>query len=201
MNYSKIHAHVAEYDAIDRDEILNEPQNYFGPNYQTVLNFWWFVESLQEVHLSKVTELYDEEFQISGWKEESRVLNNVEERIDLDFLSSAIGDSILEEIPHPEYSIRQSRHGAIFNATCELIAMDIIFERGGTLVYVPMFDDIKEDVPPQTGKNHCPEIPVQSLHNFGSFVQVYNSTQTIIFPEDAFTELLINGRVYFQHWN
>jgi hypothetical protein len=53
MNYSKIHARVAEYDAIDREEILNKPENYFGPNYQTVLNFWWFVESLQEEHLKK----------------------------------------------------------------------------------------------------------------------------------------------------
>jgi len=140
MNYSKIHAHVAEYDAIDRDEILNAPENYFGPNYQTCLNFWRFVESLQEVHLSKVTELYDEEFQLSGWEGESRVLDIAEQRIDQDFLGSAIGDCIWEEISHSDHSIRHSRHGAIFHATCELIAMDIIFERGEALVYVPMFD-------------------------------------------------------------
>jgi hypothetical protein len=149
MNYSKIHAHVAEYDAIDRDEIINAPENYFGPNYQTVLNFWWFVESLQEVHLSKVTELYDEEFQISGWEGESRVLDIAEQRIGRDFLNYTIGDSIWEEIPDLDNDIRHSRHGAIFIATCELIAMDIIFERGGALVYVPMFD-FTEREPPQS---------------------------------------------------
>jgi hypothetical protein len=155
MNYSKIHAHVAEYDAIDRDEILNEPQNYFGPNYQTVLNFWWFVESLQEEHLEKITELYDKEFEISNFDGEIRLLNIAEQRIDQDFLSSAIGDCICEEIPHSDYSIRQSSHGAIFHATCELIAMDIIFERGEALVYVPMFDFTKEETkeePPLSGE-------------------------------------------------
>ena len=140
MNYSKIHAHAAEHDAIDRDEILNEPENYFGSNYQTVLNFWWFVEGLQGEHLIKITELYDKEFEISGWKERSRVLNIAEQRMDQDFLSSAIGDCIWEEMSHSDNEIRHSRHGAIFHATCELIAMDIIFERGESLVYVPMFD-------------------------------------------------------------
>lgn len=148
MNYSKIHSHIAEYDAIDREEILNKPENYFGPNYQTVLNFWWFVESLQEEHLKKITELYDKEFELSGWEGESRVLNNTEQRIGQDFLSSAIGDSIWEEIPDldNDIRIRHSRHGAIFHATCELIAMDIIFKRGESLVYVPMFDFAKEQL-------------------------------------------------------
>jgi hypothetical protein len=150
MKYSRIHRQVAEYDAIDRDEILNEPENYFGPNYQTVLNFWWLVESLQEEHLEKITELYDKEFEISNFDGEIRLLNIAEQRIDQDFLSSAIGDCIWEEIPHSDYSIRQSSHGAIFHATCELIAMDIIFERGEVLVYVPMFDFTKEETKEQT---------------------------------------------------
>ena len=140
MNYSKIHARVAEYDAIDREEILNKPENYFGPNHRTVLNFWWFVESLQEEHLKKITELYEKEFELSGWEGESRVLDITEQRIGQDFLSSTIGGCIWEEIPDIDNDIRHSRHGAVFHATCELIAMDIIFERGESLVYVPMFD-------------------------------------------------------------
>lgn len=42
MNYSKIHLKLEEYLS---SNVLEHPQLFLGPNYETVLNFWWHLES------------------------------------------------------------------------------------------------------------------------------------------------------------
>jgi hypothetical protein len=47
MNYSKIHQLLRkEYLS---DKINDSPDLYLGPNYETVLNYWWYLESLSEI--------------------------------------------------------------------------------------------------------------------------------------------------------
>ena len=47
MNYSKIHQLLRkEYLS---DKINDSPDLYLGPNYEAVLNFWWYLESLSEI--------------------------------------------------------------------------------------------------------------------------------------------------------
>jgi hypothetical protein len=47
MNYSKIHQLLRkEYLS---DKINDSPDLYLGPNYETVLDYWWYLESLSEI--------------------------------------------------------------------------------------------------------------------------------------------------------
>ena len=47
MNYSKTHQMLQrEYLS---DKIDDHPEQYLGPNYETVLNYWWYLESLSEI--------------------------------------------------------------------------------------------------------------------------------------------------------
>ena len=47
MNYSKIHQLLRkEYLS---DKINDSPDLYLGPNYASVLNFWWYLESLSQI--------------------------------------------------------------------------------------------------------------------------------------------------------
>jgi len=47
MNYSKIHQILQREFLSDKIDVL--PEIYLGPNYETVLNFWWYLESLSEI--------------------------------------------------------------------------------------------------------------------------------------------------------
>ena len=47
MNYSKIHQ-LLQKEYL-RDKINDSPDLYLGPNYQTVLDYWWYLESLSEI--------------------------------------------------------------------------------------------------------------------------------------------------------
>ncbi len=44
MTYSKIHKKISE--RLNQPDALTNPEKYFGPNYQDVLNFWIYVDSL-----------------------------------------------------------------------------------------------------------------------------------------------------------
>jgi hypothetical protein len=48
MNYSKIHQDFAE--RVDDNKVLEYPENYLGPNYETVLNYWWYLDSLSRYY-------------------------------------------------------------------------------------------------------------------------------------------------------
>jgi hypothetical protein len=47
MNYSKIHQTLRENYLTE--EINDYPEQYLGPNYETVLNYWLYLESLPEI--------------------------------------------------------------------------------------------------------------------------------------------------------
>jgi hypothetical protein len=57
MNYSKIHQQFAE--RIDDNRVLEYPENYLGPNYKTVLNYWWYLDSLSRYY-TFVVDCYDD---------------------------------------------------------------------------------------------------------------------------------------------
>jgi hypothetical protein len=50
MNYSERHKIFANalnvYHNINEQDVLNNPQNYFGPNYKESLNYWFYWKSL-----------------------------------------------------------------------------------------------------------------------------------------------------------
>jgi hypothetical protein len=57
VNYSKAHQNFSAH--LQNPEALINPQDFLGPNYQTVLNFWWFIDSLSDDQLEEVARRYD----------------------------------------------------------------------------------------------------------------------------------------------
>jgi hypothetical protein len=52
MNYSKFHKSFANnlnyYNNINKQDVLDYPEHYLGPNYKEVLNWWFYWGSLSE---------------------------------------------------------------------------------------------------------------------------------------------------------
>jgi hypothetical protein len=50
MNYSERHKRFAsnlnDYYNINQQDILDHPENYLGPNYKEVLNYWFSLRSI-----------------------------------------------------------------------------------------------------------------------------------------------------------
>ena len=57
MNYSKAHQKFS--NELQNPEALTSPQDFLGPNYETVLNFWWYMDSLTETQWKEVARRYD----------------------------------------------------------------------------------------------------------------------------------------------
>jgi hypothetical protein len=54
MNYSRYHkrfaSNLSRYHNINEQDVLDHPENYLGPNYKEVLNYWFYCESLNSKH-------------------------------------------------------------------------------------------------------------------------------------------------------
>jgi hypothetical protein len=61
-NYSDRHKGFANssslYYSINKQDVLEHPENYFGPNYKEVLNFWFYWDSWNEEQWKKYDERY-----------------------------------------------------------------------------------------------------------------------------------------------
>jgi hypothetical protein len=112
MSYSKAHQKFAEY--LENPESLTNPQKFLGPNTETVLNFWKWMDSLNEDQWKIVADRY-------------RNLDYAAKDAAWDAVRDAAG-----------YAAKD----AAWDATWELMGMHIILEHGKKLTFVPMFDGL-----------------------------------------------------------
>jgi hypothetical protein len=56
MTYSKIHQSFSE--RLEQPEALTNPEKYLGPNYQDVLNFWIYLDTLSNEEKGEMNDLY-----------------------------------------------------------------------------------------------------------------------------------------------
>jgi hypothetical protein len=56
MTYSKIHKRFSK--RLNKPEALTNPEKYLGPNYQDVLNFWFYIEGLSDKEKGEMNDLY-----------------------------------------------------------------------------------------------------------------------------------------------
>jgi hypothetical protein len=56
MTYSKTHQRFSEL--LNKPEALKNPAKYLGPNYQDVLNFWIYVDTLSKQEREGMDDLY-----------------------------------------------------------------------------------------------------------------------------------------------
>jgi hypothetical protein len=55
-NLSKIHQNFSNY--LRQPEALTNPEKYLGPNYQDVLDFWFYIEGLSDEERKKMGQRY-----------------------------------------------------------------------------------------------------------------------------------------------
>jgi hypothetical protein len=118
-----IHNRLA--DKLNNPEVLTNPEKFLGPNYETVLNFWKYVESLdQETH-----KMIERRFSSTPLKLDliNRLCDKVFDRLNVDSQHLFLACSYLE-------------NKAVARATYELILMDQLLDEGYTMTFLPMFE-------------------------------------------------------------
>jgi hypothetical protein len=132
MKISKAHEEFARllhyhYD-YPKQEVLDHPENYLGPNWGEVINFWLFLDTLNKKQLKVVEERY------------SAVIYK-ERRIARDKALVAAG-ATTKYI----YSARTSACNTVFLvnyaagfATYELIGLDKLLDQGHQPLFFPLF--------------------------------------------------------------
>jgi hypothetical protein len=128
MNYSKAHQKFST--ELQNPEALTNPQDFLGPNYETVLNFWWTMDSLTETQWNEVARRY-RALDLAAWSA----------------AGSAAGDAAVSAAGYAARSAAGSAAVsaagyAALDATYELMGMHTLLNDGKTLLFVPLFGDL-----------------------------------------------------------
>ena len=124
MNYSKSHQHFA--NRLNNPEALTNPENFLGPNYETVLNFWKWIDSLSVEQWDVVADRYRNLDPAAWYAARSAAWYAAR-----DAAWYAAGNAAGYAAGY-----------AAWYATYELIGMHILLEQGKKLTFVPLFDGL-----------------------------------------------------------
>ena len=122
MNYSSLHKKFAFrlkiHLNINEQDVLNRPEDYFGPNYKEVLNLWFLYDSLSQdqknVHYVRYWTMDD-------------ITHNKANKIARELASEVIDPRFVDHL------------GEI---TLELIAALLYIERGISFTFIPLIFDL-----------------------------------------------------------
>jgi hypothetical protein len=122
MNYSKIHKWFASnltcIHNINKQDVLDNLENYLGPNYKEVLNFWLYWDSLS-----------DEKWNVYWDRVDS--LNN-----ETRGMAHSTATELAEEVIDPRFVYY------LYPIEWELIASHLYIERGIPFTFVPLIIDL-----------------------------------------------------------
>jgi hypothetical protein len=125
MKISKTHQRLS--DNLENPEVLTNPQKFLGPNWETVLRFWLYYESLTREQKDELFRRY--------------VVIDID--IDTRIRAMALAHNAAVEV------IGADNRSVVFMAspvpevlTYELIAMHLLFERGYSLTFVPLVNNL-----------------------------------------------------------
>jgi hypothetical protein len=122
MKISKTHQYISE--ELNNPEVLTNPEPFLGPNWETVLRWWLYFESLtdeQREELSRRYEAIDRETRIRAY--------NLAYDAAIEVIGEDNCDAVWDVAPY-------------LPLTYELIAMHLLFERGHSLTIVPLIKDL-----------------------------------------------------------
>jgi hypothetical protein len=132
MNYSKAHQNFSNH--LQKPEALTSPQNFLGPNYETVLNFWVVMDTLSDDQLEEVASRYN------AIDHAARVAARVAAR---DAARVAVGYAAWGAARGAAWdAARDAAWDAARVATSELIGMHTLLNDGKDLLIVPLFNDL-----------------------------------------------------------
>jgi hypothetical protein len=123
MKISKIHQKFSYY----LPKALKSPEDYLGPNWEDVINFWLYLDTLNQGEINKIDNLYcDLEYNT----------RNSAKNVAMNAAYDVVGEEV-------KYAVWQSVYYITFcdvfrRATYELIAQHKLLEQGKTLVFLPL---------------------------------------------------------------
>jgi hypothetical protein len=136
MNYSKAHQNFS--NRLQRPEALTNPQNFLGPNYEAVINFWWYMDSLTETQWTEVARRYRalDPATVDAARSAARYAAYYA-------AGSAAWCAAGNAAEYAaEYAARYAAWSAAGYATYELIGMHTLLNGGKDLLFVPLFTDL-----------------------------------------------------------
>ena len=124
MKISKIHR-MLSYRLEERKALTN-PEDFLGPNWEDVINFWLYVDGLSEDEIKKTTDRY---WGLDGDMRESSK----------DSTDAAAKEIVGVEVEYAAWRAAFDVTGTVFAyATHELIASHKLLERGIPIVALPL---------------------------------------------------------------
>ena len=132
MTYSKTHQRFS--NNLNKPEALTNPENFLGPNYETVLNFWRWIDSLSVEQWKVVDDHYrnlDPATRDAAWDAARAAARDAA----WDAARAAAGYAA-------GYAAGAAAWDAARNDTYDLIGMHLLLEQGKKLIFVPMFDGL-----------------------------------------------------------
>ena len=136
MNYSKAHKNFST--RLQNPEALTNPQDFLGPNYETVINFWTVMDSLTKDQWKEVARRYDAVDPAAGFAARSAAWSAARSAA-WDAAWDASGSAALYAA---RYAARYAAGYAAGNATYELTSMHTLLNDGKDLLFVPLFNDL-----------------------------------------------------------
>lgn len=138
MKYSTTHQRFGELSS--NTDVFNNPLEYLGPNYKTVLNFWHYTDSLSNEQW-KIIESRHIELGYPKWSE-SNTTGRPTNWLKVFALAYA---TVMDDRGYAGYAALAAAGDdyswtAASDATYELIGMHKLFEQGESLTFVPLFD-------------------------------------------------------------
>jgi hypothetical protein len=136
--HSKTHQRFS--NRLQNPEALTNPQDFLGPNYETVINFWWTMDSLTEDQWNEVARRYVA-LDSAAWSAAYFAAWNAAFR---DAWSVA-GDAAryaARDAAWDVASVDAASVDAAGHATLELMGMHTLLNDGKDLLFVPLFNDL-----------------------------------------------------------
>jgi hypothetical protein len=126
MKISKIHQGFA--NRLYPQDALNHPENFLGPNWREVINFWLYLDTLTEDQLRVAQKRYF-------------ALRDIERDIAYSRVSNGIGVAINFYVPagHVALCGVTCANNAARYATYEIAVLEELLEQGHEPVFFPMF--------------------------------------------------------------
>ena len=177
MSYSKVHQRFST--TIRRSASLTAPQDFLGPNYKTLLDFWWFIESLTETQWKEVASRYnaiDYAARSAAYYAALYAALSAATRCSL-----AAGDAARYAAWDAAWDAAGSAaRDAAGSATYELMGMHTLLNDGKDLLFVPLFNFTKEETKEEPPPHRMMEMrmPTGEIFNIQEMRHMFISTPT-----------------------
>jgi hypothetical protein len=122
MKISNTHQALSNF--LSNPEVLKNPEPFLGPNWETVLRWWLYYESITHEQWEELWSRYDAIDHDTFYRAGKLALNAAVEVIDRDNIKFVYNATSFPDIAY------------------ELIAMHLLIERGQSLTFVPLIKDL-----------------------------------------------------------